>query len=234
MNKLISDAWGNILSKTGTMADINPFRYRSYYYDTETGFYYLQTRYYDPEIRRFINADNYELIPTLAGTIGQLNVFAYANNDPIMYTDETGEFVLSLLVVTLAGALIGALIESSIECAIVAQSPAEPMLNPVDSKYQGQLIKFEFSKNPDYNLFTSFYYTDRLYEMGLPEGRTYAGIWLELNVHFIGHKFDMFDLLENDNVADMGSYKHDTNAYIWENIIQGIRSGLESWYYDKW
>ena len=42
------DAWGNILTKTGSMADINPFRYRGYYYDTETGFYYLQTRYYDP------------------------------------------------------------------------------------------------------------------------------------------------------------------------------------------
>ncbi len=78
------------------MAEVNPFRYRGYYYDTETGFYYLQTRYYDPEIRRFINADNYELIPTLAGTIGQLNVFAYANNDPIMYTDETGTEAFAL------------------------------------------------------------------------------------------------------------------------------------------
>lgn len=59
------DAWGNIVYKSGAMADINPFRYRGYYYDNETGFYYLQTRYYDPEIRRFINADNYELIPAL-------------------------------------------------------------------------------------------------------------------------------------------------------------------------
>ena len=65
------DAWGNILTKTGSMADINPFRYRGYYYDTETGFYYLQTRYYDPTIRMFINADNYELLPTLSQTIGQ-------------------------------------------------------------------------------------------------------------------------------------------------------------------
>ena len=52
------DAWGNILSITGSMAstigDINPIRYRSYYYDTDTGFYYLQSRYYDPVIKRFI------------------------------------------------------------------------------------------------------------------------------------------------------------------------------------
>ncbi len=46
------DAWGNVLSVTGSLAttigQINPFRYRGYYYDTETGFYYLQSRYYDP------------------------------------------------------------------------------------------------------------------------------------------------------------------------------------------
>ena len=53
------DAWGNVISATGTMASVNPFRYRGYYYDTETGFYYLQSRYYDPEIGRFINADVY-------------------------------------------------------------------------------------------------------------------------------------------------------------------------------
>ena len=44
------DAWGNVISATGTMASVNPFRYRGYYYDTETGFYYLQSRYYDPAI----------------------------------------------------------------------------------------------------------------------------------------------------------------------------------------
>ena len=49
------DAWGNITYKTGDMANTNPFRYRGYYYDVETGFYYLQTRYYDPTICRFIN-----------------------------------------------------------------------------------------------------------------------------------------------------------------------------------
>ena len=75
------------------MADINPFRYRGYYYDNETGFYYLQTRYYDPSIRMFINADNYELTSTLAQIIGQLNMYAYANNNPIMYTDGNGEFL---------------------------------------------------------------------------------------------------------------------------------------------
>ena len=91
------DAWGNIIDQDGEMAEMNPFRYRGYYYDTETGFYYLQTRYYDPTICRFINADNYELVSELASSM-QLNMYAYCGNNPIMYTDETGEIVISLLV----------------------------------------------------------------------------------------------------------------------------------------
>ena len=85
------DAWGNVVRKSGTMADVNPIRYRGYYYDAETGFYYLNTRYYDPEIRRFVNADNYELLPELAGVYGQVNLYNYCNNNPVMYTDPTGE-----------------------------------------------------------------------------------------------------------------------------------------------
>ena len=61
----IYDAWGKLISTTGTLATTlgadNPFRYRGYYYDTETGLYYLTTRYYDPEVCRFISADVYML-----------------------------------------------------------------------------------------------------------------------------------------------------------------------------
>ena len=86
------DAWGKVLSVTGTLASsvgqINPFRYRSYYYDTETGFYYLQTRYYDPEVGRFINADG--IIGANGGVLGY-NMFAYCNNNPVMGYDPSGE-----------------------------------------------------------------------------------------------------------------------------------------------
>ena len=102
------DAWGNIIAKSGSMADINPFRYRGYYYDNETGFYYLQTRYYDPTICRFINADNYELLGTLAQTVGQLNLYSYCANNPIMYTDETGEFIFTLVIAFAIGATFSA------------------------------------------------------------------------------------------------------------------------------
>ena len=92
------DVWGNILSITdGSGNDIsdniwhignlNPIRYRSYYYDGETGFYYLQSRYYDPTIRRFINADGYL---NANGDILGFNMYAYCGNNPVMGYDPTG------------------------------------------------------------------------------------------------------------------------------------------------
>ena len=84
------DPWGKIISSSGTLADINPLRYRGYYYDSETGFYYLQSRYYDPEIGRFINADSYA--STDATGLLSTNMFAYCENDPVNRSDPSGEF----------------------------------------------------------------------------------------------------------------------------------------------
>ncbi len=80
------DAWGNV-SSSGRLAEINPLRYRGYYYDNETGFYYLQSRYYDPANRRFINADSYQ--STGQGFVGT-NMFAYCNNSPVDLYDPSG------------------------------------------------------------------------------------------------------------------------------------------------
>ena len=82
------DPWGKIISSSGTLADINPLRYRGYYYDTETGFYYLQSRYYDPEIGRFINADSYASTD-IVGLLST-NMFSYCENDPINRSDHSG------------------------------------------------------------------------------------------------------------------------------------------------
>ena len=75
------DPYSKIITATGDLAEINPLRYRGYYYDSETGFYYLQSRYYDPEICRFINGDKYSA--TATGFLGY-NMFAYCNNNPII------------------------------------------------------------------------------------------------------------------------------------------------------
>ena len=90
-----SDAWGNhTVSYTNggvsTGAAYNPFRYRGYYYDTDLGMYYLQSRYYDAKVCRFINSDG-----ELAGVSEDLqgyNLYAYCFNNPIMYSDHSGNW----------------------------------------------------------------------------------------------------------------------------------------------
>ena len=86
------DAWGNTISIEGdlTIGNINPFRYRSYYYDSETGFYYLLNRYYDSVTHRFLNADQYI-------SISQPNVFSYVTNNPIKYADPSGNVVETII-----------------------------------------------------------------------------------------------------------------------------------------
>lgn len=69
-----------------TIGAINPIRYRGYYYDNESQFYYLINRYYDPEICRFINADDFML------SRESNNLFQYANNNPIRFVDYDGLF----------------------------------------------------------------------------------------------------------------------------------------------
>ena len=87
----VYDAWGRMLSTTGTGANTigvyNPFRYRGYYYDTETSLYYLNSRYYDPNVGRFLNADG----QLNDGVLGY-NLFAYCENNPVTRVDPTGTF----------------------------------------------------------------------------------------------------------------------------------------------
>ena len=82
------DPYGKVVAVTGTMAEVNPLRYRGYYYDAETEFYYLQSRYYDPVICRFINYDG--SLSTGQGFSGY-NMFAYCINSPVNATDPSGD-----------------------------------------------------------------------------------------------------------------------------------------------
>ena len=92
-----------------TIALLNPFRYRSYYYDVETGLYYLNSRYYDPQIGRFINADDISTLDITQIALNGLNLYAYCLNNPVNEVDENGYF-LSFLVGLLIAAAIGATI----------------------------------------------------------------------------------------------------------------------------
>ena len=116
----VYDAWGNhkVLNANGTeitdesfIGNVNPIRYRGYYYDEETGLYYLQSRYYDPEVGRFINADDIDYIEpeTLMGC----NLYAYCGNNPVMYVDPSGHFLVLALVLgafTVAGMITAGIV----------------------------------------------------------------------------------------------------------------------------
>lgn len=113
----IYDTWGKPISTTGslssTLGQANPFRYRGYIYDTETGLYYLGSRYYNPEIGRMLNSD---IIIGGVGTLFEHNTFAYAQNDPVNNADPTGFWVDTALDIISIGVSI----------ADVASNPRDP------------------------------------------------------------------------------------------------------------
>ena len=98
------DTWGKKVTTTGTLAGtlglFQPFRYRGYVYDWESGFYYLQSRYYDPTTGRFISADVY--LTTDQGVIGN-NTFAYCGDNPVNRIDSEGQFWIAIAIGVLAG-----------------------------------------------------------------------------------------------------------------------------------
>ena len=105
------DAWGEVLVSSDAsgfgLAQINPLRYRGYYYDQETGLYYLQTRYYDPKVRRFLNADDASVLTKDPEQLTEKNLYAYCDDNPVMYRDDAGMFVVPPIVIEMAvGAII--------------------------------------------------------------------------------------------------------------------------------
>ena len=90
------DAWGKMLSKTGTLAStlgtIQPFRYRGYALDEETELYYNQSRFYNPSIARFITADTTGVLTASLKSLTEKNLFAYCDNNPVMRKDIDGAF----------------------------------------------------------------------------------------------------------------------------------------------
>ena len=91
VTEYVYNSWGEILNDTSVnktiIGRLNPLRYRSYYYDIETGMYYLQNRYYDPVVKRMLNAD---AVGATIGRIGTENMFSYCGNNPVNNTDATG------------------------------------------------------------------------------------------------------------------------------------------------
>ena len=146
------DSWGKLLSTSGSLASTlgknNPFRYRGYIYDEETGFYYLQSRYYNPEVGRFISSD--VLLSTGQGVLGH-NAYAYCLNNPVNMSDGCGcmaELVMPNNMLAGAGcwslsSLFGIIGVGTVACATVAvvstatetAVPANPAID-IDSTWE--------------------------------------------------------------------------------------------------
>ena len=136
----VYDAWGNPISKTGSLAatigTLNPFRYRGYVYDEETGLYYLQNRYYSPNWKRFINVDQ---------SLNEKNLFVYCLGSPIIRRDIDGNE--SIAVLTMTGGLgIGELapvIASSVAVIVCGIIDAVSKTNPVFIQQSSAVSRLE-------------------------------------------------------------------------------------------
>ena len=99
--RYIYDSWGNIVSVRNPngyeiadpnhYAHQNPFRYRGYYYDAESGLYYLQSRYYDPVTGRFVNADDTSVLGESPMDVTDKNLYSYCDNNPVNRDDNSGK-----------------------------------------------------------------------------------------------------------------------------------------------
>lgn len=100
------DSWGKLVSTTAHagyahISSANKLLYRGYYYDSETEYYYLNSRYYDPQVKRFISPDNVNYLGA-NDDMSAFNLYAYCSNNPVMYVDPTGEiawWVIAIIVV---------------------------------------------------------------------------------------------------------------------------------------
>ena len=164
MAKYSYDAYGNhqVLNPNGTsntsssfIGNINPIRYRSYYFDSETGFYYCKSRYYVPYLRRWLTMDSLSYLDKedMQGT----NLFAYCKNNPVMYTDESGQMpewaywvigigVIALLAVAtvvtagIAGVGIGTAFGAGFAGAAIGAGASGAVVTIASSAFAGAVI----------------------------------------------------------------------------------------------
>lgn len=117
------DAYGNhkVINHTeDNIGDINPFRYRGYYFDVETGWYYLNARYYSPAMGRFISPDELSILDKTKSQINGLNLYMYCGDNPIMNVDPSGRDWWADLWKGIAAFVIGAVVVTAITLVSIA------------------------------------------------------------------------------------------------------------------
>ena len=119
VGEYLYDAWGNLLNADSLteIAKQNPFRYRGYYFDSETGLYYVSSRYYDPQVGRFINVDDTGYLGA-DGSVLSYNLFAYCMNDPVNRVDDGGNWSIWATIGVAVGAAICVAAISILTCGV--------------------------------------------------------------------------------------------------------------------
>ena len=219
------DAWGNILAIKDNLNNditdpaniglINPFRYKSYYFDQETNLYYLNTRYYSPKLRRFINTDNV-FIEDNTSLLGY-NLYAYCNNNPVNYEDSNGNMIMKNMTTynlydykyTIDKKSAGNVIE------IYTQN------NYYVATINNNAIAFSYNLNPAYTTDISYTLSSALYNAYQDiysekmEGRSVKGIAMELDLHYEAYQVVPHPRLEEANI---GTSKNDGNYMVSEGL----------------
>ena len=143
------DAWGRskVCNADGSentsetfIGNINAFRYKSYYYDSETKLYYLISRYYDPETGRFISPDHMGYALMSATEINGVNLYAYCLNNPIMYSDPEGTFIWFVFVAAIVIGAVAGGVSAGIESADNGAGIGETIGSVVLGVISGALI----------------------------------------------------------------------------------------------
>ena len=146
----VIDANGKAITDANHIANINPIRYRGYYYDAETGLYYLQSRYYDTTTRRFLNADE---ILGANSDINALNLYAYCGNNPVVREDDKGNVWFASMFVGVitqyVGDVVGNVLEgkSGVEIFWPTSSPGEYIAAGVTALIPGTGFAGAFIRN---------------------------------------------------------------------------------------
>ena len=215
------DAWGNILtiggSKATSLGQDNPLRYRGYVYDQETGLYYLQSRYYDPEVGRWINADG--AMSDVGSDIRGYNLFAYCMNNPVNMSDSAGNWPTWNDIITFGKKAVDVIVQTVVSVAspvvtIIGKALhySRNVLNNT-SYTENELIEKGYTKEPASS--DKFHQNNQL--NGERNRKYVIGDWLSSEVVYYS------DGTLNTTSEDMGTF----NVYSGDNpalniIVHGL------------
>ena len=240
------DAWGSLQTintadennaEQLAIANANPLRYRGYYYDNETGYYYLQSRYYDASICRFINADDYNYIDKDTKT--GLNILVYCANNPVNYLDKSGYEKWSVGKSSYGSAI-------TVEIKLYAGKALSTRAYFTYNAYSNRIVVFDNRTNYAKKVALNIYFdemADAIYSIvksihnSSLKGRTKKGIAVELAIHYYLYKMKYKTL--HTKTTEIGGTNNDYNAKDFEriakipntfsNILKGVKSTINKY-----